>query len=107
MSDGGAGANARPGARLKSVACEAEVVVVKPPSTGVELSCGGRPMVAETDGKRAVLAEGASGGTELGKRYVHEPSGLEVLCVKAGRGTLAVGGEPLAKKAAKPLPSSD
>lgn len=107
MNDSGAGAKLSPGARLKSVACEAEVVVVKPPSTTVELSCGGSLMVAEPEGEKAAPAEEASGGTELGKRYVHEPSGLEVLCVKAGRGTLAVGGEPLAKKAPKPLPSSD
>jgi hypothetical protein len=43
----------------------------------------------------------------IGKRYVHEPSGLEILCTKGGQGTLAAGDEPLTVKAAKPLPSSD
>jgi hypothetical protein len=30
-----------------------------------------------------------------------------VLCTKAGRGTLALDGEPLVIQAAKPLPASD
>ena len=46
-------------------------------------------------------------GTQLGKRYVHEPSGTEVHCSKAGVGGLSVGSEPLSTKAATPLPSSD
>jgi hypothetical protein len=48
-----------------------------------------------------------NGGTQLGKRYSHEESGLELLCVSAGPGTLAVGGEPLEVMRANPLPSSD
>jgi hypothetical protein len=43
----------------------------------------------------------------LGKRYVHEAAGLEVLCTKAGDGSLTVAGELLPQKDAKPLPSSD
>jgi hypothetical protein len=44
-------------------------------------------------------------GTLLGKRYVHED--LEVLCTKAGKGSLSVGGVRLPLKEAKPLPASD
>jgi hypothetical protein len=43
----------------------------------------------------------------LGKRYVDTGGTLELLCTKAGAGTLAVGGEALVLKSAKPLPSSD
>ncbi len=43
----------------------------------------------------------------LGKRYVDAAGTLEVLCSKPGPGGLASGGEPLALKTAKPLPSSD
>jgi len=48
-----------------------------------------------------------TGGTQLGKRYVDEPTGLEVLCVKPGSGTLAADGRDLTLKSAKPLPASD
>jgi hypothetical protein len=46
-------------------------------------------------------------GTLIGKRYADEDVGLELLCTKAGDGSLTIGGEPLALKDAKPLPSSD
>ena len=48
-----------------------------------------------------------SGGTLLGKRYADEASGLELLCTKAGAGTLTLDGSALEVKSAKPLPSSD
>ena len=52
--------------------------------------------------------DGASGeGTLLGKRYVDDDAGLELLCTKAGPGTLHCDGRPLGLKGAKPLPSSD
>jgi len=43
----------------------------------------------------------------LGKRYMCEKCGTEVLCNKAGSGTLECCGEPMKLKEAKPLPSSD
>ena len=43
----------------------------------------------------------------LGKRYEDEPSGAELLCVKAGDGSLAIDGRVLPIKGAKPLPASD
>jgi len=99
----------RPGLRLRSAVSAVEVVVVR--GTGeVDLRCGGEPMTAADrtgvpGASGAVSAEDA--GTLLGKRYFHEQSGVEVLCTKPGAGSLAVGGEPLLLKAAKPLPSSD
>jgi hypothetical protein len=52
-------------------------------------------------------AAGSGIGSLLGKRYVDADGHLEVLCTKAGSGTLSVGDAPLALKEAKPLPSSD
>ncbi|MDQ1449658.1 MAG: hypothetical protein QOC79_2629, partial [Actinomycetota bacterium] len=45
--------------------------------------------------------------TVLGKRYTDERQSLELLCTKAGRGSLSVGAEPLVLSGAKPLPASD
>jgi hypothetical protein len=49
----------------------------------------------------------AGQGTLLGKRYVHQASGLELLCVKPGAAALSVDGELLPLKSAKQLPASD
>jgi hypothetical protein len=46
-------------------------------------------------------------GTLMGKRYVDEAGTVELLCVKAGRGSLSIDGVPLRTKDAKSLPSSD
>ena len=46
-------------------------------------------------------------GTQIGKRYVDQADTIQVLCTRAGRGTLALDGEPLAIQAARPLPASD
>jgi hypothetical protein len=98
------------GQRLGSQACTTEVIVVRAPNHQVELTCGGHPMAADP-AIGAGTANGASaasgGGTRLGKRYVDEPTGLEVLCVKPGGGTLAADGRDLTLKSAKPLPASD
>ena len=47
------------------------------------------------------------GGTLLGKRYNDDASGIELLCTKAGEGSLSLGSTPITVKDAKPLPSSD
>ena len=47
-----------------------------------------------------------SGGSLIGKRYT-DGGELELLCSKAGDGSLAVGDADLEIKGAKPLPSSD
>ena len=46
-------------------------------------------------------------GSAIGKRYVNEDGSLEVLCVKAGDGSLSVGSVALAVKDAKKLPKTD
>lgn len=99
----------RPGTRLKSPVSTTEVVVVKAPSSAVDLRCGGQPMVSLAD---AVVTSGHpdpgyASGTLIGKRYADPDSGLELLCIKPGKGSLSLGDAPLLVKAAKPLPSSD
>ena len=98
----------RTGARLRSQVCTTEIIVVRPGPAGLDLTCGGRPLVAYGEDPQPLEPiEGLATGSELGKRYT-DPSGeLEILVTKAGSGTLAIGKEPLAFKEAKPLPSSD
>jgi hypothetical protein len=93
------------GSRLKSAVCDAEVMIVKPGTKDVTLTCGGAPMSATGD-KSGANPE-LMGGCQMGKRYVNKDQSLEVLCVKAGKGSLAANGEVLAIKDAKKLPSSD
>ena len=102
-------ANLKAGTRFKSAVCSTEVMVVKAPEGDVELSCGGAPLLAlgEEAPAGGGVAEGHDAGTQIGKRYVNADESLEVLCTKAGKGSLAAGGEPLQVKGAKPLPSSD
>lgn len=95
------------GARLKSAACATEVVVVKAPIGAVDLRCGGSEMGPEAvAGSEALDAEQAE-GTVLGKRYTDDESGIEVLAVKAGDGSVSIDGRPLTLKGVKPLPASD
>jgi hypothetical protein len=99
------------GTRLRSQVSEVEVVVVRPPAITLVLRCGGQPMVgmdlpsAPPPGSGPVAADAES--TLLGKRYVDEETGLELLCTKPGAGSLDVDGRGLTMKGAKPLPSSD
>jgi hypothetical protein len=97
------------GTRLRSAVDTTEVVVVRAPSESVDIRCGGQAMVPVT---QSVSGEGPidpnhNSGTLVGKRYVDDALGLELLCTKGGEGSLAVGEAPLLVKAAKPLPSSD
>ena len=99
----------RPGQKLHSAVCAAQVVVVKAPSGAVELGCGGAPLL--DDGQEAdasaSLDPSLGDGPLLGKRYADDDLGLELLCTRAGTGALTVDGRPLLVKGAKPLPSSD
>jgi hypothetical protein len=98
----------QPGARLQSVTCETEVIVVRGPDGDVDVRCGGHPMVPLGEaGDRQPLDGTYAEGTAIGKRYGDEELGLEVLCTKAGAGSLAIGDRALPMKGAKPLPSSD
>ena len=93
------------GARLYGTVDEAQFIVVRTPSAKVELLYGGEPLAAGSP--PAAGAPAAGTGVLLGKRYVHEPTDLELLCVKAGGGDLTVEGQVLPAKSAKPLPASD
>jgi hypothetical protein len=97
------------GQRLRSHTCGTEVIVVRAPDQPVELTCGGAPMTAEAApaGRPAPPQPAAAEGAQLGKRYVDEPTGLELLCTKPGAEVPAADGRALTLKTAKPLPASD
>jgi hypothetical protein len=100
----------RVGQTLISPVDPTTVVVVRAPVGEVELTCGGAPLWDPKAGGTAPEATADSrqqAGTQLGKRYVDEEVGLELLCAKPGTGTLAANGVPLPLKDAKPLPASD
>jgi hypothetical protein len=98
----------RPGSRWRSVRCATEVIVVRPPSGPVDLGCGGSPMVPADSSEAAVgpPQPDLAAGTLLGKRYEVDGGG-ELLCTKAGQGTLTSDGEPVTAKTARALPASD
>ncbi|WP_109527315.1 hypothetical protein [Nocardia sp.] len=97
------------GQSLASTTDATALIVVRAPQGEIALTCGGAEMVAG----RAGLGDGSGidperrSGTLLGKRYVDEETGLEVLCTKGGDGSLAIDDRSLQVKEAKPLPSSD
>jgi hypothetical protein len=97
------------GKRLRSQACGTEVIVVRAPDRPVELTCGGSPMTAEpaAAGSPAPPQPAPGEGAQLGKRYVDDATGLELLCTKPGTGVPAADGRELTLKTAKPLPASD
>ena len=95
----------KPGTRLKSAACDTEVMVIRC-GDGV-IQCGGAPMGEAKPAEAAPLAADFSGGTLMGKRYVDAAGAFELLCVKPGKGSLSVDGTALVTKDAKPLPASD
>ncbi len=74
----------------------------------VALMGGGTSMIGNADTAEGGSVDAAHAeGTLLGKRYVDESGDLELLCVKPGDGSLALGGAALVLKEAKALPSSD
>lgn len=93
------------GSKLKSTVCDTEVMVIKA-TTGV-VTCGGAEMTDAGAADKGAIDPAFAGGTNIGKRYVDEAGTLELLCVKAGKGSLALDGTALVIKDAKPLPSSD
>lgn len=96
------------GTQLKSAVGTTEVVVIRAPDHDATLTSGGAPMVGRDDDAPAADIEPGSEGTVLlGKRYVDAAGSIEVLCTKPGEGALALDGQPLEVKSAKPLPSSD
>ena len=97
------------GARLRSQVDATEVIVVRPLPGDVDLTCGGHPMIDAKEEPAAGLTaiHTFPDGTKTGKRYTLGDSDFELLVTKPGSGLLAVAGEALAVKEAKPLPSSD
>lgn len=100
----------RIGTMLASTVDSTSVVVVRWSAGDQDVMCGGSPMVDPTrvdPVPQNPLDPGHTEGTLLGKRYASEDGTVELLCTRPGKGTLAVGGVPLAVKTAKPLPASD
>jgi hypothetical protein len=97
------------GSKLKSAVCDTSAIIVRAPGDPVDLRCGGHAMILATDEPEADLEIDPkhNGGTQIGKRYAEDDLGLEVLCTKAGKGSLSIGDDPLEIKSAKPLPASD
>jgi hypothetical protein len=102
------GLQLKAGLKLRSAVDACEVMVVKAPAEPVDLRCGGHPFVPpDAEVTPQSIEAGFDGGALLGKRYADEDLGLEVLCTKAGAGSISVGDTILAVKGAKPLPASD
>lgn len=99
----------KPGSRWKSAVCDAEAVVVRPPSQPGVPQCGGVDMVplGEALPAGSAVADGFGDGCQIGKRYKSEGAGIELLCTKAGAGSLGFGGEVLELVETKKLPASD
>ena len=98
----------RAGQQLVSAVDSTAVIVIKAPAAECSVTCGGVAMA--TAGEPVTHADpdpALMGGTQLGKRYVDDADTLQLLCTKAGGGTLALDGNPLQIQAAKPLPASD
>jgi len=96
----------KPGLRLYSAVSPIEMMVVRAPAGDVELTCGGVALQT-TAGAVPGSAVVVDGETLIGKRYVDEESGLEVLCVKGGAGVVSIDSRPVVMRSAKPLPASD
>ena len=95
----------KPGTKLKSTVCDTEVMVVK--GSDVVVECGGAPMADAKPAEKGEVNSAFAEGTKVGKRYVDADGTVELLCVKAGKGSLSIGGVALTTKDAKPLPASD
>jgi len=98
------------GQSLASTTDATVVIVVRAPQSDVEQTCGGAAMREGKQGAPVAGTEPAAGhdeGTELGKRYESPDGDVELMCIKPGKGSLALNGALLAVKTAKTLPSSD
>ena len=100
--------NYRAGQQLVSAVDSTAVIVIKAPAAECTVTCGG--VAVATAGGPVTAADpdpALMGGTQIGKRYVDDADTIQLLCTKAGQGTLALDGNPLQIQAAKPLPASD
>lgn len=96
----------KPGTKLKSAVCDTEVMIIKAPADAL-IACGGTRMSVEASSNSEAIDPAFSDGTFMGKRYIDEAGTVELLCVKAGAGSLSMNDTKLSIKDAKPLPSSD
>ena len=98
----------KPGSRWKSRVCTAEAVLIRPPKTEGLPQCGGIDMVpVGEEAAPADMQPGLDQGCVVGRRYRSETTGVEMLCTKAGEGSLGFAGAALDAVEAKKLPSSD
>ncbi|MFI6338966.1 hypothetical protein [Streptomyces sp. NPDC050535] len=100
----------RVGQMLASTVDTTTVVVVRAPGGDLEITCGGAVMTEPDQMEAATTGipdPEQMGGSRLGKRYADDGLGVELLCTKAGEGSLAANGVPLSLKGPKPLPASD
>jgi hypothetical protein len=98
----------RAGQQLVSAVDSTAVIVIKAPAEECTVTCGGVAMASAGEPVATVAADPSlMGGTQIGKRYVDDADTIQLLCTKAGNGTLALNGTPLVIQAAKPLPASD
>ena len=96
------------GSRLGSTVCNAEVMVIAAPEGDVDLTCGGAPIAeAGAGGDKGSIDPDHAGGVQIGKRYVDAEGTLELLGIKPGEGSLALGGVQLSLKDSKKLPKTD
>jgi hypothetical protein len=100
----------RIGTTLASTTDATTVIVVRWTADDLDVTCGGAAMVDARGPLKGTTHDADPSqldGTLLGKRYADDALGVELLCTKAGQGTLALNGNPLPLKDAKPLPASD
>ena len=96
----------KPGTKLSSTVCKAQIMVLRAPVEALEISCGGAPMQIGDPAELGTMS-GENSGTLVGKRYTDENETMEFLCTRGGDGSIAVAGYTIDVKAAKKLPSSD
>src|SRR3984957_20755065 len=86
----------RAGQQLVSAIDSTAVIVIKAPAAECTVTCGGVAMATAGEPVTAAEPDPAQlAGTQIGKRYVDEADTIQLLCTKAGQGTLALDGNPL------------
>ncbi|WP_338179890.1 hypothetical protein [Jatrophihabitans sp.] len=96
------------GERLRSAVDTTEIVIIRAEPGDVALTCGGQAMVApDASVPVGSPVSGQDTGTALGKRYTTVDAAIEVLCTKAGQGSLSVDGVAMTLKQPRGLPASD
>ena len=95
---------AETGKRYVCATCGAEVIVTRGGDEVLYCDHGGgqgRAEAEDLDEREGSVA------IQLGRRYVDEQSGIQVLCTKAGEGSLFIGEREMEVQQPRALPSSD